>query len=342
MDYSKKMENVSTFHSLCSGYNYYILTDMRGYEIFGKTKPVIRHLKTGELFYVSEFPEEMNSTVEPDYWAELIQKPANLKHFIWPVDVIIWDTQTKTTGYALVFPMRDTGGYIPFSQALAKDSLLEWNVPWVKKLAMNLLDALCGFDECGYAYHEFSDGNMFYRKDTLDVMFDFSFSTQRPTGLFDAVKVLPCHITPDYADSYYYSEKRDFLLDKASDYCSIAVLLFKMMVGRLPYQGAVMEHEPNITETEHKNWIRLYHKNTFFIFDEKDETNHIGGELGFAKDEMFVERWNRLPENIRNMFHNVFQSVNILRTASELIFYSPKQWKDALFGEAKPVRLNYR
>jgi len=312
--------------------------------VFGKNKDIIQHVKTEEFFYITEFPNDLNNNNELQYWVNLIRKPVNLKHYIWPVDVIELATETsQKQKYALVFPMRALPVFETIGGLLSNDMQAGWNMPWVKKFVANLLDAWCCFDASKYAYHEFSINNMFYQKENFDVMFDFSFSTQKVADLYSTRIVNKSRITPDYADSYFYIDGRNSLMDLASDYYSIAVILFKLLIGRLPYQGKVMEHEPNANELEHKNWLRVYHKNTYFIFDKNDNTNHIGGETGFAKDEIYVERWNELAEHVRNMFHNVFQTANVLRTSNNLIFYSPSEWKDALFGE-KPaeIKLVYR
>lgn len=295
-------------------------------------------MKTGDLFYITEFPEDFNRNFKLDYWVKLIRKPVDFKHFIWPVDVV----RLISGKYALVFPLRATPSYDNFTNVLSKDINLGWDKQWVKELTANFLTALGNFSAQKYAYHEFSDSNMFYRKDNYDVMFDFSFSTQHTEDLFDTEYVNEERITADYADSYYYIDTRRHQMDLASDYYSVAVLLFKLFIGRLPYQGAVMEAEPNATAQEHENWLKVYHKNTFFMFDEKDDTNHIGGETGFAKDEMYVERWEALPCHIRNMFHNVFQNANVLRRSKDLFFYSPKQWSNALFGDFTDAELVYR
>lgn len=338
LNYARKMENTPVLYSLCSGYNFYIQSHHQKYEIFGKSKNVVQHIKTGELFYVTEFPEKLIKKFTLNYWIGLIRKPVDLKHFIWPVDII----QIDDDKYALVFPLRALPVFDNFTQVLSNDLQLGWNMPWVKQLTSNFLRALSNFSAQKYAYHEFSDSNMFFRKDNYEVMFDFSFSTQRIKSLFDSQYVDPKRITPDYADSYYYSEHRHNLMDLASDYYSVAVILFKLLVGRLPYQGTVMEPEPNSTAQEHSNWLKVYHNNTYFIFDERDETNHIGGETGFAKDEIFVERWEALPTHVRNMFHNVFQNANVLRSANDLIFYTPQQWYSALFEDWSSVELVYR
>lgn len=343
MNYAKKLEELPMIYSCCSGYNFYFPANRRSCEVFGERKNIIQHVKTEEFFYVTEFPDDMNNDVDLNYWIEIIRKPVDLKHYVWPVDVIIWDEQPKgKKRYALVFPIRALPAFEPVSTLLSNDMQAGWNMTWVKKIVPNLLEAWCHFDDSKYAYHEFSDQNMFYQKETYDVMFDFSFSTQRVDGLFRTCRVNKKRVMPDYADSYYYTDGRNYLMDLASDYYSIAVILFKILVGRLPYQGKVMEHEPNSNELEHNSWIRVYHKNTFFIFDEKDDTNQIGGETGFAKDDIFVERWEELPLHIRNMFHNVFQTANVMRLDNELIFYSPHEWKEALLGNENAVTLLYR
>ena len=342
MNYAKRIDSAPVLYSCCSGHNFYFSDDLRQHEVFGKPKRIIQHVKTEERFYVTLFPDDLNTKLELNYWVELIRKPVNLKHYIWPVDVISIPTDNDTERYALVFPIRALPVFETISALLSNDMQAGWDKPWVKDFTLNLLTAWCHFDDSRYAYHEFSVENMFHQKDKYNVMFDFSFSTQRTDDLYSTRFVNKKRITPDYADSYYYVDERNSLMDLASDYYSIAVILFKLLIGRLPYQGKVMEHEPNSNEGEHKNWLKIYHRNTFFIFDEKDKTNHIGGETGFAKDDLYVDRWNELPAHVRHMFHNVFQTANVLRKTDEFIFYPPKQWYDALFGTASDIELVYR
>jgi len=324
----KKTADLPVFHSLCSGYNYYTLAEAGTCQVFGKDKSIIRHMKTDEYFYVTPFPNDKLYGLDIGYWVNLVRNPVDLKHFIWPVDVITLDGASNVA--ALVFPLRAVPAVNDLREALSDDMKTGVDKPWVRKLAADFIDAWCNFARAGYAYHEFSYGNMFYRRDNHEVMFDFSFSTQKCKGMFDAVNVKSGRITPDYADPYYYSENRNDLMDQASDFYSIAVILFKLFVGRLPYQGAVMEAEPNTTPQEHVNWLKIYHRNTYFIFDKEDTTNHIGGETGFARDEIFVERWEMLPERVRSMFCDVFGYSNVLRKNRDLLFYPPQQWQDAL------------
>jgi len=342
LNYAKRIDASPTLYSCGSGYNFYFADECRSCKVFHKSKSVVQHAKTKDLFYITPFPEDVDNDTKLDFWVELIRKPANLKHYIWPVDIIATTDASGNTRYALVFPFRELPTFENISSLLAKGVQAGWEAPWVQKLVANLLDAWCDFDDLKYVYHEFSVDNMFYQKENFNVMFDFSFSIHKTENLFDARSVSKNRIAPDFADSYYYTDERQSLMDLASDYYSIAVILFRLMIGRLPYQGKVMEHEPNDSELEHENWLEIYHKNTYFIFDIDDATNQIGGETGFAKDELYVDRWNGLPTHIKNMFHNVFQTANVMRMTDDLIFYSPHEWKEALSATPKAVELNYR
>lgn len=338
MNYAKLIDSATVLYSCCSGYNFYFWDNRRNCEVFQKIRSVVLHVKREDEFYIIPFPDDLREIHLAD-WVELIRKPVDLKHYIWPVDIIALPDSANANRYALVFPMRSQPEYGHLSDLLADDKQLGWDRPWVKRFIENLLEAWRRFDNSRYAYHEFSADNMFYQKDSFDVMFDFSFSTHKTESLFDAITVNRKRITPDFADSFYYTDERQNRMDLASDYYSMAVILFKLMIGLLPYQGSVIEHEPNINELEHKNWLRVYHRNPYFIFDVADSTNHIGGETGFAKDDIFVERWESLSQPVRNMFQNVFRTANVLRAADELAFYSPQQWTEALFGKPIEVKL---
>lgn len=328
---NKSTKEAQYIFSLCSGHNFYIPCGEQEYKIFGKDKVVIEHVKTGEYFYISKFPTNAAEAFDLNAITQLIRKPAARKNHIWPVDIVALEDGEEAQN-ALVFPLRSLPAYNNFSALLTNDMNMGWDRPWVQKFSKSFLDACGSFADSGYAYHEFSYGNMFYDKETFEVMFDFSFSAHKADGLFDGRKVPAERITSDFADTFYYTPESAQKMDLASDFYSVAVILFKLLIGRLPYQGAVMEHEPNHTPQEHLNWLKVYHKNPYFIFDENDDINHIGGETGFAKDEIFVDRWNNLPERLKQMFCDVFRTENVLRKSENLTFYSPKEFKAALFG----------
>ena len=200
------------------------------------------------------------------------------------------------------------------------------------RLIKGLLKALCQFEKFCYAYHEFTFCNIYIHEDTDDVMFDFSYSTYPVTDFFDSCKVAESRINPDYADvSYYHGTTK--VLDLASDYFSIATILFKLLIGILPYQGCLLEGEYNRDDEEHHRWIKLYHKNPIYIFDKtnfariEDNPNSISPS---DDNDAYRRRWRKLGKVPQQMFYDVFNTDNALRKNKNLVFYPPSKWQEVL------------
>ena len=104
MSNKKKAAELPVFHSLCSGYNFYTLSDAGTCQVFGKDKSIIRHVKTDEYFYVTPFPNDKMYGLDVNYWIDLVRNPVDLGHFIWPVDLIVLEGSSNVA--ALVFPLR--------------------------------------------------------------------------------------------------------------------------------------------------------------------------------------------------------------------------------------------
>lgn len=192
-------------------------------------------------------------------------------------------------------------------------------------LAKNLLNAWCSLDEARYLYHEFSFNNMFSNMDNK-AMLDFSFSVQEYNSVSDGKQVPMNRINPDYADVYYFQRKSSEM-DAVSNYFSMTVILFRLLVGLLPYQGRLLEGVHNITKQEHSEWIKKYHQNPFFIFDEKEDVNRISSTTAYS--EQYEKRWERLSPTARAMFAEVFDSDNALRKTGP-VFYTPREWRNVI------------
>jgi len=313
--------------SCSSGYNFYTHNHSQ-INIFNKSRNIIRHIKSEELFYYIEFPTDFSNKIDLDFWIQIIRKPPNMHNFIWPSDIVQLPGSTnKSCPFALVFSVKSFSDYQNFHTIINNESNLDWQNIIIKKIIRNLLDTFIDFYRLNYAFHEFNINNISYQKNNLNILFDFSFSIQNLKNLYDKVIVNEKQINPDFADSYYYRVERSNYMDLASDYFSIASILFKLMIGRLPYQGSILDDVVNGNEKDHQNWIKTYHKNPIFIFDETDISNHIGD---FSHEEIFYGKWMKLPNNIKKMFSEVFATKNVLRKTEKLIFYSPNEWKVAL------------
>ena len=341
-------------------------------EILEHLKPTpFRDGKSREIFYLKKLSKDSGRVMDLKYWLDLIRKPVDAEYYIWPVDIVALSDDPDKSEYALVFPFSAWPDFVhitPFLSNLDIDAnpqnlwpdsefYLGRQNPFVRSLITSLLGAWRAYDRSNYAYHEFSYANIYYRKNDFRVKFDFSFSAHKvlptdqtivPMGhikpknnksvlLPNPYSLIPCgeaaivdesRITADYADPYYYHSQKGGM-DLYSDYFAMAAILFKLLIGKLPYAGSILEGEPNIKESEHALWLKIYHKNPVFIFDLEDRSNRLGS----GEPEIYQDRWNQLDQSLRNMFHNTFQRVNVLRETADLKFYSPDQWQKALAGQ---------
>ncbi|MCL2071277.1 MAG: hypothetical protein FWH07_03475 [Oscillospiraceae bacterium] len=303
--------------------------------ILGKKAVCMTNARSGKQFYTKPFPTEFLREVESDKgkWVKLIRRPLRIggkisENYIWPSDIIDLSGNQFKKNYALLLPFRDDlGGYEPMSVALSNTAMdcRNFDINANTRLAENLIEAWCKFNDSRYLYHEFSFNNMFCNMDNK-VMFDFSFSAHEYSELSDGTSVPLNRIHPDYTDVYYY-QRKSAKMDVISNYFSMAVILFRLLIGLLPYQGRLLEGIHNITKQEHSYWIMKYHQNPYFIFDENENVNRISSTVAYP--ELYEERWNRLPPLLKGMFAAVFNSDNALRKVPP-VFYTPNDWKNAI------------
>lgn len=359
MDISGK-DNV--YFSVCSGYNYYIKSEGgftpawdRVGEIIDKDREmpvhdVVNHVLSGEEYYLTDVPPAVSKHINVEEWISIIRNQPKNEIFIWPIDIIMRKQKTEEV-YSLVFQKKGNvttklNNLIDFL-----DSDEYKNLPDERKnvLIMNFLDACINFYSLGYAYHEFNRNRIFVKTDTLEVFFEFSFSIHKTTGLHDVRQFRSINFLPEYNDLwYYYPERKEPLnisdplsshLDLASDYFCIAIILFKMIVGVLPYEGRNISHMTRNFAHEIEAWQQKYISYPVFIFDANDDSNRLSIA---TYTDVYEHRWDELPPNVRNMFHNVFQKPNALRSTNQLCFYPPERWKKVLSGEGGNVPLVYR
>ncbi|MBT1177691.1 hypothetical protein [Bifidobacterium callimiconis] len=134
-------------------------------------------------------------------------------------------------------------------------------------------------------------------------------------------------------------------LDVFSELFVIASVLFRLLVGRLPYDGGVMAAEPNGTGVVHEEWCKTYHRNADFIFDPKNEINHIGNGVTTPADDVFVRNWENLPgevtvgtdgsvrgTGVKGAFVTVFTQGTERNADTKLRWCQPKTWLKRLEG----------
>lgn len=300
--------------SCISGYNYYTYSKSHAGGII--------HIPSETDVTFVKFPQADEASIE-NKWKHFVAWPADARYFIWPTDL----ARDQKDDYVFVFRKKTYPKYQPIQNLLFNDAILDWQRADIKTLANHLLKALIALHKAGYAYHAFDYHNIYYNADTMEVVIRFSPSMSRYYGHPDNNRMTTPSICKELQESgVIWSEPNltsgiaiEFLppwineTNKESmtlndDYYSIAALLFRLFVGRMPYQGAIMirnemgdlmNGDRDQDEEEHQRMFSFYHKNPVFIFDVEDTSNRIGV---FLHEQRFAKRWEALPEVVREMF----------------------------------------
>ena len=321
---AKPPQPALSLNSILNTYNTYSYDPNRSrLSVLGKSAVKLKHSRNRQLFYTKPFVSNIYKDFDKNQWAKLIKNTVKSSRYLWPADIV----EMSPNKYALVLPLRnDLGGYESIECMLSNRTYAQqdWDYQASVMLAKNLLNAWCKFDDCKYLYHEFSFENMFCNMENR-VMFDFSFSTHNYNNLKNGARVMPNKISPDYTDPYYYNRK-SLDNDVISNYFSMSIILFRLLVGVLPYQGRLLEGVHNITKHDHDDWIRWYHQNPIFIFDKNENVNRISST---ANPERCEVRWERLPPLIKGMFHTVFTHDNAMRVKKP-VFFTPQDWRSVI------------
>lgn len=313
-----KYNTDSVIFSCISGYNYYAPSDAHAGGVIHI--PSDTDVSLVDFIYADELSIQMK-------WKHFIEWPADSRYFIWPID-LVKDTEGNC---ALVFRKKAYPNFHPFKELLYNDTLLDWQTPAIQKLTKSLLEAMIALHRAGYAYHAFNFNQMYYNTETMDVVINFSTSMSRYYGHPDNNRMelpeicadlekrgviwsepnLPDETAIEFLPPWVNDDnKADMTLN--DDYYSIAALLFRLFIGRMPYQGRlmvrnemadIMNEDRDRDEKEHQRMFSFYHENPVFIFDPNDQNNRIGV---FAHELLFVKRWEALPDSVRELFYNAF------------------------------------
>ena len=114
------------------------------------------------------------------------------------------------------------------------------------------------------------------------------------------------------------------------DYFSICSILFRLMIGRLPYEGKglnsfgeVFDPIRDVDVAAHEYYFEHYHQYPKFIFDSEDNSNSLGP---MSENDLPKERWAELPDKIKEMFQESLSGY----VQGKGHLYSPGEWLVAL------------
>ncbi len=313
--------NTQMLFSRLSGYNIYVPSkhDPSGMSHFLSNDDVIvRPMPALDLDSVNE------------KWRYFVENPVDISSVLWPIDIV--DLPDGIIG--LVFRKRALPKLEPLKNLLYNSLLLSWKKDEIKQITANLLLTFSDIHENGYAYHSFDVEHIYFSRSNGKVFFDFSIGMARH---FDS-KVIESKVDFDSISIEFLPPWRSFEdrahLSLVDDYYSISALIFRLLIGRMPYQGRIMDGQGDMMDllrdvdpADHYRMFEHYHSNPIFVFDPNDKRNSIGL---YTHEEKNVELWEDLPDEIKLMFIETFSNSNVAAPQSEKKLYKPSEWYDAL------------
>ena len=303
-------------YSKLSGFNIYNVNLQDSDDIVISDHLMITDVRAkGEKDYLASviyMSDEAISDTKAAWFAEIIQNPVSKIFFEWPIDFIEIERSDEFVG-CLVYRNDEYRHLKPIKDLLYQPSMsrvLDWRNPFIITVCRDFLTAMSTLHSNGYIYNDFNINNILYNSDTGEVFLKFTHNLRKSGSKtqYDTVDCLD--ISPEFAPPFVYkTDVYNGFMSKKTDYYQIAALLFRLMIGRLPYEGrdlmsygTVFDPEFDTDENAHKYYFQHYHQYPHFIFDVTDETNSLSST---SDNDMPRERWNSLPESIRRMFSEV-------------------------------------
>lgn len=243
--------------------------------------------------------------------ARLAARPRPHPSFAWPIDVVESD---ELSGFGYVMPLLD-----PRFTSLA-GVLNEVRQPSFRILVgigRHLVDAFAALHAAGLCYRDVSFGNLRVDPRSADVMIidndnvgtDGDAAFVRGTRRFMAPEIL----------------RGEALPSSTTDFYSLAVLLFHLLVHGHPLEGArVLAKYDWSLDGEEENDIVLEHfgHHPVFVFDPDDATNRP------PVDDPMARWWPIYPAFLRSLFERAF--TNGLRDPESADRCTEGRWRRAL------------
>ena len=264
---------------------------------------------------------------------QYVEKPPIGNFFVWPVDIVDLQNNpilTKKGNIGLVFEKKAFPKLETLKSFVWDEKSIGIENTKAVKLAVNLLKQLSQLESDGYVYNSFDLEKVAYNPENLDVYLRFSLSnTTKYDDVFEKSLMLKNDICIDYLPHWNKTGFQDRYVSANQHNFSVAVLLFKMLIGRMPYQGRMFDGHGDILIAQRDNdpamhfeSMKYYLELNTFIFDKENRENSIGT---FHKEELQANRWESLDKNLQRMFYETFVNSN-----GDNKLYTVDEWLYAL------------
>lgn len=312
-------------YSAISGFNYYYLSPDSS---TAEGKQIALHGQSDVSVYLQPVGSGAHSSKRQQIglYRQQILRPMPQKNFEWPIDLIRCRPNEEDGGKEqmyFVFPQRPFLRYQPIKKLLYQNrdsDVLDWRNPKIEKIIKNFLTVLDSLHQSGYRYNDFSIERIVYNEETGDVLLRHTPAISVGSGASEENE--RADIAIEFAPPFDCGE---------TDYFSAAAIVFRLMIGRLPYEGKGLANYGTVFDPikdrendalMHQNYFEHYQNYPCFIFDPDDDSNHLAP---MQENNRPRERWEALPNEIKQMYLNSLGCADESKR-SRIRLYTPRQW----------------
>lgn len=322
----ESVNNTKFLFSIINGFNFYKIE--KEADTFVEAKHYNNSIDVNIVY--------CNSVTNKEIWKNYIENPPGQKFLIWPIDVVNIkknNSLKNDSNIGLVFRQEAFPKLETLKSLVYDPSKLGLENEAVKKILINLLLNLMHLEDAGYIYNSFDLEKIYYDPHTFDVYIKFALSTTKKID-DTSINNIMLHndISIDFLPPWNKNGASEEKVNPDQHKFSIAALLFKMIIGRMPYQGRmfdgygdIFDYKRDTDKMLHRKAMELYLELNTFIFDNNDDSNKIGT---FTNETKQVLRWDSLNEKLKNMFYNTFVIPSGAKENKHL--YSLQDWYQAI------------
>ena len=309
MDLSQQIDQLRkgrrTQFSAISGYNYYTVPE----EIPENGAFPALHRKTGILYRMEPGPvlKKWEADRRVRWHRDFVLQAAPGNRIEWPVDLVrirFGEGRAALERLYYVFLHRPRPELEPIKKFLyldKHDEHLDWRTDSVRQTAVSFLRTMADLHDAGYSYNDFNVQRICRNPDTGEIFLLHTEAVRKRGDDSFYNEVDPEQTAVEFAPLCEGVDR---------DLFAVAAILFRMMIGRLPYQGWQIEQNTHVfdsnyydldREDAYRSYFERYHGSGCFIFDPTDDSNCLSSGI---EEDLPRERWKELPERIRTMFVN--------------------------------------
>lgn len=264
----------------------------------------VRVDETGEekalKWYFIEKINKENRGAFYNHLRENVRNGSPSNSFVWPEAVTEWNSEEPDEPFGYIMKVYPEG-YDGFSKFLLGSVAFESNLALINA-ALNIIEAFKKLHAKGYSYQDLNDGNFAINKSTGDVLICDNDNAVGPGASFGVLGKFR-YMAPEIVRG----EQKP---DKKTDYFSLAVVLFLLLMGGHPLEGA-RTTVPALTNKLEK---KLFGEEPVFIFDKVKDTNRPVNGI----HENPIRFWCRYPISVRNAFCSSFSEESMLKGKGRL------------------------